>query len=141
MANFRFMNNDEIELTCSQMLDRYLSRIGKADQILPVIDIDGFVLNFLHCTIVYENIAVNSNCLGFLSDGVTKVLIKRNGRKRLVLYDKDTIVLDKYLTLPGNESKRRFVLGHEAGHVITSRIYGNRAAYHKSVSTRSCWRR
>jgi len=87
-------------------------------------------MNYLHCTVVYENISAGSNCLGFASDGVTKISISRNGRKRGVLYPRDTIVLDKYLTTPSNESKRRFVLGHEAGHVITGRIYGNQAAYH-----------
>jgi len=130
MKNFKFMSNDEIELTCSQMLDQYFSSIGAGNKVLPSIDIDSFVLNYLHCTVVYESIAAKSNCLGFVSDGVTKIRIYRNGRKRDVVYDRDTIVLDKYLTTPGNESKRRFVLGHEAGHVITSRIYGNQAAYH-----------
>ena len=130
MKSFKFMNNDEIELTCSQMLDQYFSSIGASNKILPSVDIDSFVLNYLHCTVVYESIAAKSNCLGFVSDGVTKIRIYRNGRKRDVVYDRDTIVLDKYLTTPGNEAKRRFVLGHEAGHVITSRIYGNQAAYH-----------
>ena len=63
MAGIKYMNNDEIELTCSQMLDRYHFSIGKGDMILPYVDIDNFVLNFLHCTIVYENIAEHSNCL------------------------------------------------------------------------------
>ena len=133
MKNIKFMNNDEIELTCSQMLDQYFTSIGAKNKILPSIDIDSFVMNYLHCTVVYESIAANSNCLGFASDGVAKIWISRNGRKREVLYPRDTIVLDKYLTTPGNESKRRFVLGHEAGHVITSRIYGNQAAYHNHV--------
>lgn len=130
MKNFKFMNNDEIELTCSQMLDQYFTSIGARNKILPSIDIDSFVMNYLHCTVVYENITTNSNCIGFASDGITKLWISRNGRKREVLYPRDTIVLDKYLTTPGNESKRRFILGHEAGHVITSRIYGNQAAYY-----------
>ena len=130
MKTIRYMNNDEIELTCSQMLDQYLDRIGAKNKLLPSIDIDDFVLNYLGCTVVYESIAARSNCLGFVSDGVTKIGIVRNGRKREVLYDRDTIILDKYLKSSGNESKRRFVLGHAAGHVITSRIYGNAAAYH-----------
>lgn len=83
--------------------------------------------------LVYESIASRNNCLGFVSDGVTTITILRNGRKRKVLYDRDTIVLDKYLQMPGNEAKRRFVLGHEAGHVITNRIYGNAAAYYNHV--------
>lgn len=130
MKSFRFMNNDEIELTCSQMLDQYLESIGERNKILPSIDIDNFVLNFLHCTIVYENIAARSNCLGFASNGVDTICINRNGRKKEVVYPRDTIILDSYLMTSGNESKRRFVLGHEAGHVITNRIYGNQAAYH-----------
>lgn len=130
MRNFTFLNNNEIELTCSQMLDRYLTGLGLKDTLPAFIDIDNFVMNFLHCTVVYESIASRNNCLGFVSDGVTTITILRNGRKRKVLYDRDTIVLDKYLQMPGNEAKRRFVLGHEAGHVITNRIYGNAAAYY-----------
>ena len=130
MKRIKFMTNAEIELTCSQMLDRYFTSLGLKDQIMPSVDIDNFVTNFLHCTVVYESIATSTNCLGFVSDGVSKIPILRNGRKRTVLYDRDVIVLDKYLLMPGNESKRRFVLGHEAGHVITGRIYGNEAAYH-----------
>jgi hypothetical protein len=130
MKNFKFMNNDQLELVCSQMLDRYFTSLGNKDEIEPWVDIDNFVLNFLHCTVVYESIASRNNCLGFVSDGVTTITILRNGRKRKVLYDRDTIVLDKYLQMPGNEAKRRFVLGHEAGHVITNRIYGNAAAYY-----------
>ena len=130
MKKIKFMTNAEIELTCSQMLDRYFTSLGLKDQIMPSVDIDNFVTNFLHCTVVYESIATSTNCLGFVSDGVSKIPILRNGRKRTVLYDRDVIVLDKYLLMPGNESKRRFVLGHEAGHVITGRIYGNEAAYH-----------
>ena len=130
MKRIKFMNNNDIELTCSQMLDRYYDSLGVKDQIVPSVDIDNFVMNFLHCTVVYEAIAVRNNCLGFVSDGVHTIAIQRNGRKRNVLYDRDVIVLDKYLQMPGMEAKRRFVLGHEAGHVITGRIYGNEAAYH-----------
>ena len=130
MKKIKYMNNDEIELTCAQMLDQYINRYGIKDKILPFIDIDDFVLNYLGCTVVYECIVGNNNCLGFVSDGVTRLPVNRNGRKRYVLYDRDVIVLDKYLKTSGNESKRRFILGHEAGHVITSRIYGNTAAYY-----------
>ncbi len=130
MRNFTFLNNNEIELTCSQMLDRYLTGLGLKDTLPAFIDIDNFVMNFLHCTVVYESIAARNNCLGYVSDGVHTIEILRNGKKRRVLYDRDVIVLDKYLQMPGNEAKRRFVLGHEAGHIITGRIYGNEAAYH-----------
>ena len=130
MKKIKYMNNDEIELTCAQMLDQYIDRIGIKDKILPFIDIDDFVLNYLGCTVVYECIVERNNCLGFVSDGVTRLPVRRNGRTRFVLYDRDVIVLDKYLKTPGNESKRRFVLGHEAGHIITNRIYGNTAAYY-----------
>ena len=130
MKNIKYMSNDEIELTCAQMLDQYMDRIGAKSKILPSIDIDDFVMNYLGCTVVYECIAARSNCLGFASDGITKLAVSRNGRRREVLYDRDVIVLDKYLQTHGNESKRRFVLGHEAGHIITNRIYGNTAAYY-----------
>nr|MCR4769087.1 hypothetical protein [Bacteroidaceae bacterium] len=99
MKRIKYMNNNDIELTCSQMLDRYYDSLGVKGQLIPSVDIDNFVMNFLHCTVVYEAIAVRNNCLGFVSDGVHTIAIQRNGRKRNVLYDRDVIVLDKYLQM------------------------------------------
>ena len=46
------------------------------------------------------------------------------GHVEEVVFEKDTIVLDNCLTLPGNNNRKRFTIGHEAGHVIKSRLYG-----------------
>ena len=41
---------------------------------------------------------------------------------KAVIYPRNTIVLDKYLLHPNEESHRRFVLGHEAGHILAGQI-------------------
>lgn len=125
-----YMSNDQIEKTIFGMYLRFRELSGAQNKIDSFVDIDNFVTNFLHCTVVYESIAERNNCLGFVSDGVTRAWIRRNGKKKQVLYPADTIVLDKYLLSSANESKRRFTLGHEAGHVILNRIYVNQAAYY-----------
>ncbi|SEW38383.1 protein of unknown function [Ruminococcaceae bacterium KH2T8] len=128
MSKNNLMNRGEIELLIAQMLDRYFT-VKNNGKIMSSIDIDDFVLNFLECQIIYESIGTSSNTLGYVSDGFTKLKVFRKGRIREVLFPKDTIVLDKYLCSRNMESKRRFVLGHEAGHVITNRIYHQQKAY------------
>ncbi|MCR5528685.1 MAG: ImmA/IrrE family metallo-endopeptidase [Saccharofermentans sp.] len=128
MSKNKLMNNAEIELVIAQMLDRYFKEKNNG-KIMSSVDIDDFVLNFLECQIIYESIACSSNTLGYVSDGFTKLKVFRKGRIREVLFPKDTIVLDKYLCSRNSETKRRFVLGHEAGHVITNRLYHQEKAY------------
>ena len=128
MSKNNLMNRGEIELLIAQMLDRYFKEKNDG-KVMSCVDIDDFVLNFLECQIIYESIACSSNTLGYVSDGFTKLKVFRKGRIREVLFPKDTIVIDKYLCTGSTESKRRFVLGHEAGHVITNRIYHREKAY------------
>ena len=122
MSKINFMNREQTERCIAQMLDRYFKNKNNG-MIKSSIDIDDFVLNFLECQIIYESIGRSSNTLGYVSDGVNKLKVFRKGRVRDVLFPKDTIVLDKYLCSSNMESKRRFVLGHEAGHIIENRIY------------------
>ena len=56
--------------------------------------------------------------VGFLSDGVKPLKVWRNNRKTNVVFPKNTIVLDRFLRRPEEETHRRFVLAHEISHKI-----------------------
>lgn len=110
----------EADELCENMIIEYL---GKSSSTVNSVDIDGFVKDFLHCNIVYESIAEeNKDRVGFTGDGRRELLIFKNGKVKSVIYPKNTIVLDKYLLNKNEESHRRFILGHEAGHVLSNKI-------------------
>ena len=85
-------------------------------------DIEGFVTEYLKAELVFENIAEDDKTkLGFLSDGKTRLLVSRNNDSLAVLFPKDTIVIDRYLLQNSESSKRRFLMAHEAAHLILTR--------------------
>lgn len=110
----------EAEELCNGLVLQYL---GKDLPIPSCIDIDDFVKSFLHCNIVYENIAEDDrDRIGFTSDGKREIHVMRKGKIVSIVYPKNTIVLDKYLLNRNEEYHRRFILGHEAGHVLANKV-------------------
>ncbi len=130
----KIYTNDDVERVGAEIIVSYLRRIGKGEEIPDFIDIDDFVAKYLNCPVVYENIYKSSDCLGYLSNGVTPLLVYRDNKVCEVVFPKDTIILDRYLCSPTQETKRRFTLAHEAGHIITNRInrIEQEACYHEN---------
>ena len=130
----KIYSNDDVERVGAELIVSYLRRIGKGEEIPDCIDIDDFVANYLHCPVVYENIHKSSDCLGYVSNGVKPLLVYRDNRVCEVVFPKDTIILDRFLCFPAQETKRRFTLAHEAGHIITNRInrINQEACYHEN---------
>ena len=130
----RICNQNDVERVGAEVIVSYLRRIGKGDEIPDYIDIDDFVANYLRCPVVYENIHKSSDCLGYVSNGVKPLLVYRDNKVLEVVFPKDTIILDRYLCSPTQETKRRFTLAHEAGHIITNRInrIEQEACYHEN---------
>ena len=61
-------------------------------------DIEGFITDYLGLPIEYESFAEeDSSKIGFLSDGVTPLLVFRNKIPTPIVFPKDTIVVEKYL--------------------------------------------
>lgn len=115
-----YISRVEADELCNGLIMQY---IGKNSPIPSFVDIDDFVKNFLKCNVLYENIAEeDSDCIGFTGDGKRPLLICRNGKTEAVVYPRNTIVLDKYLLNKNENNHRRFVLGHEAGHVLTNKL-------------------
>lgn len=83
------------------------------------VDMEGFISSYLGLPIVYESFCeMDTSKLGFLSDGKTPLYVVRNGKSKPVVFAKDTIVLDKYLTIKSEFGKRRFTLAHEVAHKL-----------------------
>ncbi len=118
----RINNNKDVENVSAEIINSYLLRIGRQKGSLESIDIDDLVSRYLKCKVVIESIYMSADCLGYLSNGVSPIMVYRKGEIKNVVFPKDTIVIDRYLYTPGQETKRRFVLAHEAGHLITGRI-------------------
>ena len=122
-----YISRAEAEELCDGLIQQF---IGNVSTIPESIDIDTFVSNFLKCTVVYENIIEEDrDKIGFTGDGKRPIRIMKNGRPEEVVYPRNTIVLDKYLLNKDENCHRRFVLGHEAGHIIANRINPDNPAF------------
>ncbi len=126
-----YISQAETEELCEAMLNQYLGRDAPTPQ---SVDIDGFVRDYLKCTILYETFSEDDpNKIGFVGDGRTPLKIKRNGKVISVVIPFKTIVLDRYLLQPEEHTHRRFTLGHEAGHIISMQINPDSAAcFHRT---------
>lgn len=81
-------------------------------------DIEGYL--GLH--IIYESFAEKDRSkIGFLANGITPLLVYRDGVIASIVFPKDTIVLERFLLRPKESSRRRFTLAHEAAHKIMER--------------------
>ncbi len=115
-----YISRAEAGELCDGLIREY---IGQNAEIPDCIDIDGFVRDFLKCTVLYESIAEEDrNRIGFTGDGKRPLRVLKNKKVTEIIYPRNTVVLDKYLLQPCEQYRRRFVLGHEAGHVIANRI-------------------
>ena len=120
-----YLNNRQIDDICNVLTDIYTEKKMDEGTIITQIDIEDFTTKILGCKIVYECIAEEVDCLGFMSDGTEYLPVNRDGKTVNVLFPKDTIVIDKFLNDPSQLNRKRFTIAHEAGHVIKNRMYGN----------------
>ena len=82
-------------------------------------NIEGFITEHLNYRIVYDRIADNdAGRMAFLSDGKTPLWVWRNGRRTQIIPPPNTIVIDEFLLQENTKTRRRFILAHEAGHII-----------------------
>lgn len=106
-----------------------------------MVDIDG-ITERLGIPVMYEAFAEEEqDKIGYLSDGVNPLKVWRNRQKAKVVFPKDTVVLDKFLLRPEENTHRRFALAHEVSHKIINsadpirstayfdRIYDNERHY------------
>lgn len=124
-----YLNSTQIEDICTVLTDIYTEdKLRNDGKITTQIDIEDFVIHYLGCKIFYETIIEEGNegadCMGFISDGKQSLLVNRSGTPVRVVFPANAIVLDKYLKESNQSNHRRFVIAHEAGHIIKNRMYG-----------------
>ena len=129
-----YISYAEVDELCDSLIRQY---VGKNGSIPQCVDIDGFVRDFLKCTIIYETFAEDDHDkIGFTADGHTPLKIKKNDRILKAVYPKNTIVLEQYLLNNTENGRRRFTLGHEAGHILAGKISpDNTACFHRVYDT------
>ncbi|MGM9683205.1 MAG: ImmA/IrrE family metallo-endopeptidase [Eubacteriales bacterium] len=82
-------------------------------------DIQGFITDHLKYRIVADRLAdKDAGRMAFLADGKSTVWVWRDGKRVEVIPPEGMIIIDEFLCQEKNSTRRRFVLAHEAGHII-----------------------
>ena len=125
MAIFSYEQLDELG---EGLIRQYLGR--KADSVFCV-DIEGFVTDFLCLPLLYRSFAErDTDKIGFISDGITPLLIYERQKIVPTVYDKGTIVIEKFLRKETESGRRRFTISHEGAHFVMDRTLPQ-ASFHR----------
>ena len=118
------MTNYISRAEAEELCENLISEFSKTESVpLCFVDIDSFVREFLKCKIIYENISEeDKDRIAFTGDGKRSLRVSKGGVIKEIVYPRNTIVMDKFLLNPSENNRRRFILSHEAGHVIANRI-------------------
>lgn len=115
----------DIEELCSFMIKEHYG----SSKYFKSVDITDFIINVLGYQILYESFdGPDADAEGFTSDGKQPVYLNRNGVVELVLFPPGFIIIDKVFLQDKYKARGRFVLAHEAGHVISDKLYHNGTA-------------
>ena len=99
------------------------------------VDIEGFVTDFLGLPILYRTIAEkDSDKIGFISDGITPLLVYEKQQIIPAVYDKGTIVIEKFLRKETESGRRRFTISHESAHFVMDRTVPQ-AGFHREYDS------
>lgn len=125
MTIFSYEQLDELG---EGLIRQYLGR--KADAAFCV-DIEGFVTEFLCLPLLYRSFAEkDTDKIGFISDGITPLLVYEKQQIIPAVYDKGTIVIEKFLRKETESGRRRFTISHESAHFVMDRTVPQ-AGFHR----------
>ena len=124
------ISNRELDELGDGLVRHYLAHSGM-QATARCIDIEGLA-NFLGLTVTYEIFAEKDfDKIGFLSDGKTPLLVRRNGRIVSFLFPLGTIVLDVSLHADKESGRCRFTIAHEIAHFMIDQ-HRPAAQYHRT---------
>lgn len=124
------ISNRELDELGDGLVRHYLAHSGM-QATARCIDIEGLA-NFLGLTVTYETFAEKDfDKIGFLSDGKTPLLVRRNGRIVSFLFPLGTIVLDVSLHADKESGRCRFTIAHEIAHFMIDQ-HRPAAQYHRT---------
>ena len=96
----RFTSFMEVEALCAAMIRDYSRASGRGKALC--VDIEGFVTEYLGMPVVYETFAEEEpGRIGFCSDGMRPLAVRRRGRTERVVFPARTAVIEKGLLRPG----------------------------------------
>lgn len=117
-----YLSRAEIEEVSEGLIQAYAQKYPKRAS--QYIDIEHFITMFLSLKIEYVAFGESDGGkMGFLADGETPLLVRKDGRIAPVIYPKDTVVVDRFLLADKETGRRRFTLAHEAAHYILTRMH------------------
>ena len=124
------ISNRELDELGDGLVRHYLAHSGM-QATARCIDVEGLA-NFLGLTVTYETFAEKDfDKIGFLSDGKTPLLVRRNGQVVSFLFPLGTIVLDVSLHADKESGRCRFTIAHEIAHYMIDR-HRPAAQYHRT---------
>ena len=124
------ISNRELDELGDGLVRHYLAHSGM-QATARCIDIEGLA-NFLGLTVTYETFAEKDfDKIGFLSDGKTPLLVRRNGQVVSFLFPLGTIVLDVSLHADKESGRCRFTIAHEIAHFMIDQ-HRPAAQYHRT---------
>lgn len=128
----KILTYEEIDELGDGLIRQYL---GSDADTCSCVDIEGFVADFLGLPIIYRTIAEkDSDKIGFISDGLTPVLVFENKRVVPKVFPKGTIVIEKCLRRESESGRRRFTIAHEGGHLVVERTLP-RVSFHREFDS------
>lgn len=130
------LSYDQIEELSEGLIRQYLG--SEADSCFCV-DIEGFVTEFLGLPLFYYTFAEkDSDKIGFISDGITPLLVYDKGEIVPAVFQKGTIVVEKYLRQERESGRRRFTISHEGAHFVMDRTLPQ-ADFHREFDNERCY--
>ena len=124
------ISNRELDELGDGLVRHYLAHSGM-QATARCIDVEGLA-NFLGLTVTYETFAEKDfDKIGFLSDGKTPLLVRRNGKVVSFLFPLGTIVLDISLHADKESGRCRFTIAHEIAHFMIDQ-HRPAAQYHRT---------
>lgn len=115
----KWLSNASVDELADTLIRNYMG--DQADKSF-IVDIDGFVVDYLKLPLVYQAFAEkDTTTLGFISDGTTPLNVSVNHKRQPKVFPKGTIVIEKCLKTEFESGRRRFTVAHEAAHYIVDK--------------------
>ena len=136
MAETTVLRRKEIEQLNEGLIKCFLKKMNYKNVLC--VDIERFVTEFLGLDVIYETFAEDDpDRVGFFSDGVRQLMVIRDGIRQGITFPKNTVVIEKGLTLPQQKAELRFSLAHEGSHMINEKHFPIRvqAAFHSTFDS------
>lgn len=108
---------NELENLGELLIKDYIKQTGRKN--VTCVDIEGFITDYLGLSIEYATFAESDpGRIGYLSNGVRPLHIRRGNQTIAVTYPINTVVLEKALLRPDESGRLRFSMAHEGAHSI-----------------------